>query len=353
MLPYNTRIAFLAPISHPIPPVGYSPYELDIYDLARGLVELGYRDITLYTDLSSTIPGVKTVGIIEHPLSIVPQTNPRQAEEDHVRFALDHARKNADIIHNHMNYWPLLTPEAEGQAIITTLHGAGVEADAKAGYREAAARPYIAMSAYERTIIPELNYVATIANPIDTDTFTAGDGPAAEPYLVNVGRINPIKGIHNAIDLARRVHMPLKLAGPVSTEHQGYFDEVVAPAIADGTVEYLGNLNPLAVRDLIAGATAFVGLIEWEEPFGRAVAEAMSCGTPVIVTPRGAHVETVKDGVSGILVGSAAEAAERFDEIALIDRAAVRRWAVDHFSIPAICRSHAEAFARVIDHSRI
>lgn len=348
MLPKDTRIGFLAPVSKSIPPETYGPHERDIAGIIRGLVELGYQDITLFATAQTKIEGVKTVALFEAPFSERPSAEARIEEWRHIAYALAAAQGQIDVLHNHMNYLPLLLSPLNQVPTVTTLHGSGIERDAKFGYSANKDLPYISMSDYERTIIPELNYIATVYNPIDTALYTPVAPAEVEPYLVNTGRMDPQKGVHQAIALAKELGHPLRLAGPIDPHQQRYFDEMIKPHIDGSQVQYFGNLGAAEVRRLVAGATAFIGLTEWEETFGLAIAEALACGVPVIASARGAHRETVREGVSGILVQNVAEAVRRFDEVLALDRAKIRTDAEERFGIPTIARQHAEAYAKIL-----
>jgi len=348
MLPKDTRIGFLAPISKSIPPDTYGPQERVIAGIIRGLVELGYSDITLFATAQTKITGVKTVALFDVPFSERQPAEPRIEEWRHIAHALAAAQGQVDILHNHMNYLPLLLSPLNQVPTVTTLHGSGIESDAKFGYLANKDSPYISISDHERTFIPELNYVATIFNPIDASLYTPVAPSEVEPYLVNTGRMDPQKGVHEAIALAKKLGRPLRLAGPIAPHQQVYFDEMIKPHVDGDRIQYLGNLGAAEVRRLIAGATAFIGLTEWEEPFGLAIAEALACGVPVIASDRGAHTETVRKGISGILVKDTAEAVRRFDEVLGLDRTRIRHDAEARFGIPTIARQHAAAYARVL-----
>lgn len=346
MLPKNTRIGLLAPIIWPIPPKSYGAWERVVTNLATGLVKLGYKNITLFATKQARVKGVKVVSIIDKPLSQVEIPGKRAFEFLHIAHGLKQASKSVDIIHNHLNYHPLLFSQFIDRPIVTTMHGSGIEPESKIGYSHYRRLPFVSISNFERKFIPHLNYVATVYNGIDMETFTFN--PRKGKYLVNTGRIHPTKGVHNAVKLALAVKTPLYLAGPVEKEAEGYFREKIKPFIDGKRIIYLGNLPQPRINKLVGNALAFVGLIEWQEPFGLSVAEALSCGTPVIATPRGAHPELIKDGVNGLLVNSVREAIGRFDEIKLIDRSVCRQTAEKLFSMETMAKGYLAAYQLVL-----
>ncbi|MBP9762833.1 glycosyltransferase family 4 protein [Patescibacteria group bacterium] len=347
MLPKTTKIGLLSPITWPIPPVAYGAWETVVTNLARGLVKKGYTDITLFATKQAAIPGVKTVGFLDQPLGTHPKAGARAYELEQARFAIAEAdRLKLDVLHNHFNYPPLLFQQASSTPMVTTLHGSAIEPDALAAYQLYRHKPYVSISNAERSFAPDLNYLATVYNAIDTTTFVYQPQPGS--YLVQTGRIHPTKGVHQAIRLAKAVKRSLYLAGPIENDQQTYFDEQIKPFIDGVNVIYLGNISPLEVAKLVSHAYAFVALIDWEEPFGLSVVEAMACGTPVIGMRRGAQVETILEGETGLLVSSVEEAIERFSEVERIDRAQCSDKTVKCFSIDAMTDGYLAVYERLL-----
>lgn len=345
MLNTSTRIGFLAPITWQIPPIGYGPWEKVVTNIARGLVSRGYSDVTIIATKETHIPGVKTVAVVERPLGEPPPDNVTEINRQHIEFAYQYAKENLDIIHNHFNFQPLELLSRLSIPTVTTLHGSGVEPVAKEGYSKQKNMAFVSISNAERQFVPELNYVATVYNGIDFNEFPFE--PSPEKYLANIGRIHPTKGVHNAVELARRLDWPLKIAGLIAEDQQMYFDQKIKPFLND-KIEYLGSLPSEDVSLLVRKATALTGLIEWEEPFGLSVAEAMASGTPVIGTPRGSHREIIKNGETGVLVNDVNEAVKRFPEITVIDRLHCRNVANKLFSLEAMTTGYLDVYEKLI-----
>lgn len=344
MLDRSTRIGLLAPITWQIPPLGYGPWERVVTDIARGLVSRGYTDVSIIATKEARVHGAKTIGVVDAPLGEPPPDSVLEINHKHIEFAYEYAEENLDLIHNHFNYQPLELLSQLTIPAVTTLHGSGIEPDAKAGYSNQWQMPFVSISNAERQFVPELNYVATVYNGIDFDRFPFESSP--EPYLASIGRIHPTKGIHNAVELARRLDWPLKIAGLIAEDQQPYFDEQIKPFLND-KIEYLGSLSQEEVSLLVRKATALTGLIEWEEPFGLSVAEAMASGTPAVCTPRGSHPEIVADGETGVLVNSVDEAVERFTEVTNIDRLRCRSIAEGRFSVETMTAGYLEVYERL------
>jgi glycosyltransferase involved in cell wall biosynthesis len=201
---------------------------------------------------------------------------------------------------------------------------------------------YVAISEADRH--PRLDYVATIHHGIDTDAFPLGTGDGG--YLLFFGRIHPDKGTVEAIEVARRVRLPLVLAGIV--QDRRYFEVEVAPRIDGDRVRYLGPIGPDRRPDVLGRAVALLHLIGFDEPFGFSVVEAMACGTPVVAFRRGSMPELVEDGRSGALVGNIDEAAEAVPGVLGLDRAIIRAEAVARFGRDRMTDDYLGAYRQVL-----
>lgn len=347
MLPYNTKIGILAPVTWEIPPVAYGPWEKVVTNVARGLVEAGYTNVTLFATKEAKIKGTKTVALLKSPLKELQPETDRSKEYLHITSSLAYANEHCDIVHNNLNFHPLLFSSFLKVPIVTTLHGSASVPESKIAYEYFKNLPYVSISDAERAYAPKLNYVATVYNPIDFSEFSFNP-KAPDKKLVFAGRIHPDKGVHNAIALAQRTSLPLIIAGPIPHGQETYFKEQVEPHIDKKQITFVGNLTPKKVHALVSGAMAFVGLIEWDEPFGLSIAEAMASGTPVIGTPRGSQKELIIDGVTGILVKNVEEAARRIGELEHIERARCRAAASEMFDIKTVVNQYLQVYETVL-----
>ena len=226
--------------------------------------------------------------------------------------------------------------------VLTTIHGFSSPAIVPVYEKYNHHGAYVAISEADRH--PRLDYVATIHHGIDTGAFALGD--AGGGYLLFFGRIHPDKGAAEAIEVARRVGLPLVIAGIVHDE--GYFDAEVAPHIDGDRVRYLGPIGPEQRSTVLGDALALLHLIGFEEPFGFSVVEAMACGTPVIAFRRGSMPELVDDGHSGALVENVEGAAAAVPSVLRLDRGAIRARAVARFSRDRMTSEYLAAYSEVL-----
>ena len=333
-------MAVLAPISWRVPPRHYGPWELFASLLTEGLVARGV-DVTLFATGDSET-SARLSSVVPTSWSEDADVDPKVAECLHISAVFERADE-FDIIHNGFDFLPLTYSGLVTTPVLTTIHGFSspriVPVYAKYDSRCA----YVSISDADRH--PDLTYLCTIHHGIDTDEFALHAEPGG--YLLFFGRIHPDKGAAQAIEVARRAGLPLRMAGIV--QDQAYFDEAVAPHLDDDRISYIGPVGPEARSELLGGAAALLHLIEFDEPFGLSVVEAMAAGTPVIATPRGSMPEIVEDGVTGFLVRSPAEAVAAVTQAVDLDRAAVRRRAVLRFGKDRMVDDYLAAYARVLD----
>jgi glycosyltransferase involved in cell wall biosynthesis len=188
----------------------------------------------------------------------------------------------------------------------------------------------------------------TIHHGIDTNLYRFV--PHKQQYLSFIGRIAPVKGTHLAIDVARRTGIPLKIAGEVQPTHQDYFEKKIKPQIDGKLVEYVGPADLQAKNELLGNSMAMLFPIQWGEPFGLVMIEAMACGTPVLAMPGGSVPEVVRDGVSGYICRSVRAMAERVRSLD-IDPMAVRRYVEENFSIDKMVRHYIALYQETLSES--
>lgn len=333
------KVAILSPITHNLPPDGYGPWERVVYNLEEALVELGV-DVTVFATKQATI-SAKLEYSFDEP------TGDKSAD-DKTAVALLHTvnmlktAKEFDVLHLHHNIPPVLLTELVDTPSVTTLHGCGIETSYDCYYDHVKDHNFISLSNFERNFRPNLNYIDTVFNGVDTTkyAFRAEQGS----YLLFSGRVVHDKGIHNAIQLSQLSGMPLKIAGPITD--QKFFDHQVKPHLSS-QIEYLGNLPQDQLAQVIIHALACVFLIEWDEPFGLSIVDSLVSGVPAIANARGAQPELISSPELGIIVNSVEEAAAQIDAVRTLDRAACKGRAVQTFSRQTMAKKYLENYLKI------
>lgn len=337
------KIALLAPITNPLPPTSYAPWEQVVHLLATNLTKLG-EDVTVFAAKDSNTQLYKIVNTVDTSL-VNTSTHKFQQEMMHISIATKLIREGGfDIVNNHVNWNGMLTLDAAGLNHVTTIHG--FEEPSKYVFNTFKNRNFISISLSERRKCPDLNYLMNSYNPIDFSFYDLVE--EKEAYIFVAARICRDKGIHNAIKLAQSTGIELRIAGQITNRE--YFDKEVAPHLGD-KVKYLGVVSQKDMKALTGKAKAYISLLEWDEPFGLSVAEAIACGTPVIANKRGSMPELVVDGVTGILVDTVDEAIERFSEVDKISPSECREKGKEVFSAEVVAKRYLEVFAKLVNQS--
>jgi glycosyltransferase involved in cell wall biosynthesis len=333
------RIAVLAPISWRVPPRHYGPWELFASLLTEGLVARGL-DVTLFASADS-VTSAKLHAVVPTGWSEDPAIDPKVAECLHIAAAFERSG-DFDVIHNSFDFLPLTYSGLVDTPVVTTVHGFSSPEIVRVYEAYDDATTYVAISDADRH--PALHYAATIHHGIDTDAFDPQLVPGE--HLVYFGRIHPDKGTAAAIAVAREVGIPLVIAGIV--QDADYFEREVLPHVDGRDVRYVGAVPAECRSDFLGGALALLHLIDFEEPFGFSVAEAMACGTPVVAYDRGSMRELIEDGVTGMVVRDAGQAAAAVRQVGRIDRADVRRHAVTAFGVDRMVDQYVGVYERVL-----
>lgn len=328
----------LAPISWRTPPRHYGPWELVTSLLTEALVARGL-DVTLFATADSITAGT-LAAIVPASYSEDAAIEPKVWEALHIAHCFERADE-FDLIHNQYDFVPLAFSRLVETPVVTTIHGFSSPRILPA-YREYQDRVhYVAISDADRA--PGLRYAATIHHgiPIEDFPFVADGGND----LLFFGRIHPHKGPAAAIEVARRTGRALVMAGIVQDE--GHHARDIAPHIDGKRVRYLGAVGGDLRTRTLGHAAALMHLIDFEEPFGLSVVEALACGTPVIATRRGSMPELIEDGVTGFLVDTLDEAVAAVGRLHEIDRAACRASAATRFSLDRMADAYVALYRRI------
>lgn len=335
----HLRIAMLAPISWRTPPRHYGPWELVTSLLTEALVARGV-DVTLFATKDSQTAGT-LAGVCPAPYSEDPTIDAKVWEMLHVAHVFERAGE-FDLIHNQADFVPLAFSRLVETPMVTTIHGFSSERILPAFKAYEDRVHYVAISAADRH--PNLRYAATIHHGIKMEDFPFD--PDGSEDLLFFGRIHPDKGAAEAITAASRAGRRLVMAGIV--QDQNYHDEHVLPALGDRSVVYLGPVGGDARRRALGSARALLHLVNFNEPFGLSVVEALACGTPVIASRRGSMPELIEHGVTGFLVDSLDEAVDAIGRVGEIDRAACRASVAARFTVAHMADRYAELYRTLL-----
>ena len=333
------RIAMLAPISWRTPPRHYGPWELVTSLLTEALVAQGI-DVTLFATLDS-ITSAKLDGVAPAPYSEDPRIEAKVWELRHLSHLFQQADK-FDLIHNQADFPAHAFAPLAKTPMVTTIHGFS-SAGILPMYKPFEDRVhYVAISDADRH--PDLRYAATIHHGIPVEQFEFN--PVGSEDLLYFGRIHPDKGTREAIDVAQNSSRRLHLYGIV--QDREYYETKVLPLIDGDRVQFHGAVGGAERIRALGRAYALLHLINFDEPFGLSVIEAMACGTPVIATNRGAMPELIAHGRTGFLINSIGQAAEAVEKIALLDRQDPRNDVLQRFSVERMAEEYLGLYRSIL-----
>lgn len=322
-----------------MPPRHYGPWELFASLLTEGLVARGH-DVTLFAS-GDSLTSARLCSVVPHGWSEDATLDPKVAECLHIAQVFERADQ-FDVIHNGFDFLPLTYSGLIRTPVVTTIHGFSSEKILPVYVSYNGRSSYVAISDADRH--PALDYIATIHHGIDTRAFTFA--PSSGNYLAFFGRIHPDKGVVEAIDTAVAAGVPLKLAGII--QDQAYFETQVAPRLVDDRVQFVGPVRAEDRSAFLGGALALLHLINFDEPFGFSVVEAMACGTPVVAFDRGSMRELIEEGTTGRLVRDVAGAVDAVAHIGTLDRPAIRMQAVARFGHDRMVDAYVAVYRQVV-----
>jgi len=338
------RIAQVAPLIESVPPHGYGGTERVVAYLTDELVRQGH-DVTLFATADSTTTA-RLVACAPTALRlddrVVDPIAHQILEIEHVASM----REAFDVIHWHIDYFHYPVSRRVRVPSVTTLHGRLDLPDLQPLYAEFDDMPLVSISNDQRAPLPNVNWVATIHHGMPVDELTAHDAPG--DYLAFLGRISPEKRADRAIEVARRAGLPLKIAAKVDDADRTYFEEQIKPMLEAEHVEYIGEIGPERKTEFLGNARALLFPIDWSEPFGLVMIEAMACGTPVIAWRTGSVPEVIDDGVSGFIVESIDESVAAVGRLDEISRQGCRASFERRFSVERMARDYVAVYERLI-----
>jgi glycosyltransferase involved in cell wall biosynthesis len=341
------RIAQIAPLAERVPPVKYGGTERVVAILADELVRRGH-DVTLFASgdsdtLADLVPLVPTGLRLRDGIEMPRDIHPPQMLELGTVFERAH---EFDIIHSHVDFFTFPFTRFVRTPILTTLHGRldlptlPLIYDA---YPDAAVN---SISRHQRRPLPQARWVGNVYHGLDLSHFRVGQGTGG--YFAFLGRIAPDKGIGQAVEIAERTGIPLKIAAKMDDDHPEHL-ELIRGDHDSRFIEWIGEIGEGEKSDFLGNARALLFPIQWPEPFGLAMIEAMACGTPVLATPCGSVPEIVVDGVTGFIRPTVDELIAAVDHLSEIDRLACRQQVEQHFTARAMAIGYERLYRTLID----
>ena len=343
------NIAQIAPLYESCPPRFYGGTERVVAYLTEELVRLGHR-VTLFASADSVTSAVLEPGC-EQALRFDCRCGDPLV---HHLVMLDRVRRRAnefDILHFHTDYLHFPLFGEFWNKTLTTLHGRLDLPDLPAMMRHFAMMPLVSISDAQRTPVQWANWRGTVPHGLPHHLHRGGNGGGG--YLAFLGRVSPEKGVDRAIAIARRVGLPLQIAAKVDRVDQTYYDDVIAPLVADPLIEFIGEIGEADKGSFLGDAVALLFPIDWPEPFGLVLIEAMANGTPVIAFRRGSVPEIIEDGVTGFIVEDVAAAAAAAPRAAALDRRTIRRRFEERFTAERMACDYLALYNRLLgQHGR-
>jgi glycosyltransferase involved in cell wall biosynthesis len=339
------KIAQIAPLMESVPPRLYGGTERIVSYLTDELVRLGH-EVTLFASADS-ITAAELVSCASMALRL--DSNVRDPIPYYM-LMLDRVRKLAeefDILHFHIDqfHFPLFAQMAD--RTVTTLHGRQDCPDLKPLYIGFGEMPLVSISSEQRRPIAKANFVGTVHHGIPTNLHTPIYNPRGG-YVAFLGRISPEKGPDRAIRIARTLGIPLKIAAKVDKVDEAYFSEKIRPLLSDPAVEFIGEINERSKNEFLGEAQALLFPIDWPEPFGLVMIEAMACGTPVLAFSHGSVSEIIDQGVTGAIVDTVNEAVMMLPRVIALDRRAVRRRFEQRFSSVLMANDYVAVYRSLL-----
>ena len=339
------RIAQIAPLTEAVPPKLYGGTERVIAWLTEELVALGH-DVTLFASGDS-----QTSARLEAiwPRALRLDTSVRDPMGLHMAM-LEQVRRQSDqfdVLHFHLDYYPFSLFSRQTTPFITTLHGRLDLPEHQPVFTTFSSMPVISISNSQRRPVPQAGWVKTIYHGLPADLLTPK--PVRPSYLAFLGRISPEKSVDRAIRIAERCGLPIKIAAKIDRADRDYFEEQIRPLMSLPFVEYLGEINDAQKPEFLSGAIALLVSIDWPEPFGLVMIEAMACGTPVIAFNRGSVPEIVEDGLTGFIVEDETSAVGAVGQLSTLSRERVRARFDERFTARRMANEYLAVYRQLAE----
>jgi glycosyltransferase involved in cell wall biosynthesis len=334
------RIAQVSPLFEAVPPKLYGGTERAVYSLTEELVAMGH-DVTLFAS-GDSVTSATLAPMRQEALRLDPTVMDWVAAYMRMIELIYRRADEFDILHFHIDYFPLALFSRQRTPFLTTLHGRLDLKEFKEIYELYPDAPFVSISNSQRKPIPRLNWVRTVLHGMPAKLLMPQ--PVQQSYCAFLGRISPEKGIDKAIRIAGRAGMKLKIAAKVDNADKAYFESQIKPLLSQGHVEFIGEIDDSQKPAFLSGAHALLFPIDWPEPFGLVMIEAMACGTPVIAFNCGSVPEVMDDGLTGFIVNNEDEAVAAIDRLGELDRGKVRQQFERRFTARRMAQDYLDQY---------
>jgi len=340
------KIAQVAPLYESVPPKFYGGTERVVSYLTEELVRLGH-DVTLFAS-GDSVTSARLVKCSERSLRMDPKCKDRLAYHMMMLEKVFAEPDEFDVYHFHIDYLHFALSRRLNVNRLTTLHGRLDLPDLAPLYKCFSDEPLVSISNSQRTPLSWANWLSTVYHGLPTDLYPFHEKP--QPYLAFLGRISPEKGLDQAIEIAKRSNMALRVAAKIDEVDVDYFVRSIQPLMNDSMIEFMGEIGEKDKIEFLGNATALLFPIVWPEPFGLVMIEAMSCGTPVIAYRNGSVPEIITDGVSGYIVEDQEQAICAVQRVAELDRLRCRQEFIERFSVERMASDYLEIYEHILEN---
>ena len=342
------RIAQIAPLHEAVPPKLYGGTERVVSFLTEELVALGH-DVTLFASGDSRT-SARLEAIWPRALRLDPAIRDPIAPHMLLMEAVRRQAEDFDVLHFHMDYWSFSLFSRQATPFVTTMHGRLDLPELQPVFDAFPQAPVVSISDSQRRPLPQANYARTVLHGLPRDLLRpTGRQPG---YLAFLGRIAPEKRPDRAIRIAKACGLPLKIAAKVDVVDKAYWESTIAPLLVDADVEMIGEINDDRKSDFLSGALGLLMPIDWPEPFGLVMIEAMACGTPVIAFNRGSVPEVVEDGLTGFIVEDETSAVAAVSRLGTLSRDRVRQRFEERFTARRMAEDYLSVYRELIGAQR-
>jgi glycosyltransferase involved in cell wall biosynthesis len=341
------RIAQVSPLYESVPPQQYGGTERVVSYLTEELVRQGH-EVTLFAS-GDSITSAKLVSCCPRSLRTDPGCDDPMVHHYLMLEKVFSLALEFELMHFHIDYLHFPLSRWRGLTQLSTLHGRLDIPDLVLLYGEFHEMPLVSISDAQRRPIPSAVWLGTVYHGLPKDLFSFHEAPGN--YLAFLGRISPEKRVDRAIEIAKRTGMPLKIAAKIDKVDQEYFEAVIKPLLDHRLVEFVGEIGGREKEEFLGNAYAVLFPIDWPEPFGLVMIEAMACGTPVIAWRHGSVPEVMEDGVTGFIVEQLDEAVQAIERLASFDRRQCRRVFEKRFTADRMAGDYVNIYQRFVEKS--